>query len=170
MGIAKKNDEVSVLHSDWLLYGRGCSLIGQLSNIALVTLNMCNALSAIATWMQCKKILSRMQALAAKRKKAGPSSGEGTPSGNSTQAETTAPTPASGLSAPDNPDQSTLSFSDCDVRDCLDEWVRALASDDLQMLSLLLFEFVRRERSATVMNGRCSCVKGRAQVREDHCC
>ena len=124
--------------------------------------------------MQRKKIVSRMQALAAKRKKAGPSAGEGTPSGNSTQAETTAPTPAptpaSGLSAPDNPDQSTLSFSDGDVRDCLDEWVRALASDDLQMLLLLLFEFVHRERSATVMNGRCSCVKGRAQGREDHCC
>ena len=95
-----------------------------------------------------------MQALAAKRNKAGPSSGEGTPSGNSTQEETTAPAPApaSGLSAPDNPDQSTPSISDGDVRDCLDEWVRALASDDLQMLSLLLFEFVRRETSATVMN------------------
>ena len=103
-------------------------------------------------WSKKKKILSQMQALAAKRKKAGPSSGEGTPSGNSTETETTAPTPDSGLSAPDNPDQSTLSFSDDDFWDCLDEWVRALACDDLKMLSLLLFELVRRGTSATVKN------------------
>ena len=151
--------------SDWLLYGRGCLLIGQLSNIALVTLNMCNA--------YCHMDATQEDPIS----NAGPGSKKGRRRDHHQERE---PLPGIRrkqrrqlqlqLAAPDNPDQSTLSFSDGDVRDCLDEWVRALASDDLQMLSLLLFEFVRRERSATVMNGRCSCVKGRAQRREDHCC
>ena len=45
--------------------------------------------------------------------------------------------------------KSTDSFSDGDVWDGLDECARALASDDL---SLLLFEFVHRETSETVIN------------------
>lgn len=35
---------------------------------------------------------------------------------------------------------------------CLDEWVKEMASEDLRMFSLLLFEFRCREASATVMN------------------
>ncbi|XP_062514843.1 uncharacterized protein LOC134197968 [Corticium candelabrum] len=94
-------------------------------------------------WSKRKKQLERVEAMNEKRLKLRPSEEEGAPSEPACTAEADAETL-------DGDSDSVQSFSDDDVWSCLDEWVRALGIVDLKMLSLLLFEFHRRETSQTV--------------------
>ena len=94
-------------------------------------------------WSKRKKQLERVEAMNEKRLKLRPSEEEGTLSEPACRAEADAKTL-------DRDSDSVQSFSDHDVWSCPDECVRALGIVDLEMLSLLLFEFYRRETSQTV--------------------